>query len=133
MSDIIETMARPGTASWNEPDEGFSMTVSRVQGLAHVEDEDETPTPHALSSALHFLSRTKQFLAHTFPRGAATVSDDGVIDVYWRKPGRTVQLMIPADERRTTSVYHRDGSDYGLDKDATPETLAHWLEWFVRA
>jgi hypothetical protein len=133
MSEIIETMACPGTASWDEPDEGFNMTVSRVQGLAHIEDEDETPTPQALSSALHFLAQTKRFLAHPFPRGAATVSDDGSIDVSWRKPGRTVQLMIPADERRTTSVYHRDGSDYGLDKDAAPETLARWLEWFSRA
>ncbi len=133
MSEIIEVRARRETESWDGPDDGFHTTISRVRALAYVEDEDETPAPHALSSALDFLIQTGQALGNAFPKGATTVGDDGRIDVYWRKPGRTVQLMIPADERRTASVYHRDGTDYSVDKDAVPEMLVHWLEWFNRA
>ncbi len=121
------------TMPWHYPDSGFSTTISRVQDLTHAEDEDETPAQYALSSALDYLYQTQQFLALDFPKGATTVGDDGSIDLYWRKPGRAVQLMIPADDRRTVSVYHRDGSDYGIDKDVTPETLARWLEWFAGA
>ena len=131
MAETIAVEAQHGAESQDGPDDGYHATVSRVRALSYV--EDETPSPHALLSALDFLTQIGQSLGNAFPRGAAAVGDDGRIDVYWRKPGRTVQLMIPADERRTASVYHRDGTDYGVDKDAAPETLARWLEWFARA
>lgn len=114
-------------------DDGFNATMSRVRELAHIEDEDEAPAPHALSAALDFLTQTRRFLKGDIPKGAATVGDDGSIDVYWKMPGRMVQVMIPADEQRTVSVYHRNGTDYSIDKSAAPETLAHRLEWFARA
>lgn len=135
MAATTDTMSRSRIRAETEDNsnDGFGITVSRVSNLASIDEEGETPAPHAIASALGFLTQTQQLLRKDFPKGATTVGDDGSINVYWRKLGHTVQLSIPADQQRMVSVYHRDGTDYSIEKNAVPQTLAYWLERFARA
>lgn len=126
-------LIHPPHASMNEALSGYDITVQRVHGLEYVEDEGEGPSAHALSLALDFLSQVEPSLSDAFPKGASAVRDDGSVDVFWRRRGFTVQLTVPAQEDRPVSVYHRNDSDHGTARDASPPTLAYWLNRFARA
>ncbi len=111
----------------------YNITIERVRGLTQLEDEEDAPSPDVLSLAIEFLAQVKTSLYEQFPKGATAVRDDGSVDVYWRQPGRIVQLTVPAQQDHTLSVYHREGDKHGTDTAVSPETLARWLEWFARA
>jgi len=123
----------PVNAPLDEATDNYDTTIERVRGLTQLEDEEDAPSADALSLAIEFLAQARTSLYTQFPKGATAVREDGGVDVYWKRPGRIVQLAVPARQERPLSVYHRSGDEHGTDTVVSPEILAHWLEWFARA
>lgn len=124
------------SAEWGEfhsPD--LDVTIRRVTALMDADEEDDAtqPTEYAIQLTLRFLMEAASLLAGDVPRAAATVTDEGGIRLFWREPGRSVQLTVPPHHGKALSVYHRKGAEHATERDASPQVLAHWLDWFARA
>ena len=136
LPDTLQSNAVTPYVYRGKPGSDFDLTVSRVIALASLEpgvapDDVALPTERVVSAALHFLIAASERLGDSFPRGAAALDETGGIRVFWRQPGRSVQLWVPADESRPASVYHRDDTVHATERTWSAGPLARWLEWFV--
>ena len=113
------------------PDEReFNLVISRISQI--LQEDDFRPTEYALRTALTLVYEANQILKGVFARASVAVSEEGAISIYWRKPGRNLQLTVPAEEGRSAFIYHQENKDYSIERNAMPTTLANWLQWFMR-
>ena len=120
-----------------DPDTSLSnlkTTLSRVEALLALEDDAEAgvvrPTETACRQTLGILTHACSLIRGDFPLASPSPDGEGGIHVYWRKPGRNVQLNVPADGKEAPSIFHRDGFQYRMERDSGPAELARWLSWF---
>jgi hypothetical protein len=103
--------------------------------LAQEAEDEESgivpPTDYALTATLKILRAAYPLVEGKFPRAAVSTDDVGGISVYWMKPGRSVQLTVPADEHGPSYLYYREGTNSELEKDVTASSLACRLSWFA--
>ena len=113
----------------------FNLVVERLSSLTREAEDEESgivpPTDYALATTLKLLRATQPLVRGKFPRAAVSTGDLGGISVYWLKPGRSVQLTIPADEPGTHYLYHREGANSELEEGVTASSLARRLSWFA--
>lgn len=102
------------------------------------EEEDEEagifpPSEAALSRAWNLIREVAAATAQPLPVAAATDDGHNGVYLYWRKPDRTVQLIVPAAMDQPASLYHRNGWDYAVERDVVAADVARWLAWFTSA
>lgn len=108
----------------------FGIILSRLARLMN--DEDEIPpTPYALTATLEILFKAYKYIpGENFPKAAVTTDDSGGLYIYWRKPGRQLQLTVPGNEHSPSYIYHTENNNETMDKNISDLTLVHWLRWF---
>ncbi len=113
----------------------FNLVIERVTSLVQEAEDEESgivpPTEYALATTLKMLRAAYPLVEGRFPRAAVSTDDVGGISVYWMKPGRSVQLTVPADEHGPNYLYYREGTNSELDKDVTASSLTRRLSWFA--
>lgn len=113
-------------------EEEFNTVISRVSHLP-LEEDDLHPTEYALSTALAIIYEANVILKGVFARAAVAVDEDGSIIFYWKSPRRNLNLTIPAHASGTSHIYHREGNEYGGERNVSAATLARWLRWYMQA
>jgi hypothetical protein len=118
---------------WPKQDEQeFNIVISRILQL--LRDEDELhPTDYALRTALATIYEANQILRGVFVRAAVAVDEDGSIIFYWKSPVKNLNLTIPAQSGSALHIYHREGNEYGGERNASVASLAQWLRWYMQA
>lgn len=100
------------------------------------EDEDYTrPTSYAFESALNLLLSARDVLyqsASEFPRASFGTTDKGSVLIYWRKPGRSVQAVVPFQPEGDGYIHVLEGSTPTIYDDLRGSTLAKALDEFIR-
>ena len=109
----------------------FNIVISRLSRLLHDEDELH-PTDYALRTALATIYEANQILRGVFVRAAVAVDEDGSIIFYWKSPAKNLNLTVPAQPGRGLHIYHREGSEYGGERNASAASLAQWLRWYMQ-
>ena len=108
----------------------FNIVLSRILQL-QLEEDDLRPTGYAFQTALALVVEANRVLRGNFARASAAVDEDGSISLYWRKPARNIELNIPAQSQGKHYIYHREGTEHGVERNVTADALAHWIEWFM--
>ena len=118
-----------------DKEDGTKATFGRLSQLPYMEeDEDCTrPTLYAFEAALNLLLSTRDMLrqsASDFPRASFGTTDKGSILIYWRKPGRSVQAVIPFQENGHGYIHVLEGSAPTIYDNLEGPALAKALEEF---
>ena len=118
----------------------FENVIERLTELLYLPegDNDTRPTRRAFAAVLDLLLATRQELAGDMPDAVLATTDKGGINVYWRKPNFTVQLIIAGTSARTDYIYVRELNPALLnrlaqstaDTEVSPARLAHWLRQY---
>lgn len=96
------------------------------------EDDDLQPSQYAYSKAYSLLSEVIQAYEDVFPRAAVAAGEDEGIYIYWRKPGKSIELAIPSAANGRHTIYVRDrGGSYLIDRVSVGE-LVNWLYDFAK-
>lgn len=112
----------------------FDATLRRVRELRNEQDDEAPvyPTPYAFERVMALLNGA--FLlskARPFPRAVACTWEDGSIFLYWIARDHVLHVRVGAAENRSCYIYHREGDDFDIDRDVTPENLARWIDWYA--
>lgn len=119
-----------------DKDDGTEATFSQFSQLPYMEeDEDFTrPTCYAFETALNLLLSARDILYQSmskFPRASFGTTDKGSILIYWRKPGRSVQAVVPFQPKADGYIHILDGSTPTIYDDLKGLTLAKALNEFI--
>lgn len=136
--DEFELFLRIAICKDVSPDFGRLIVDLRNLMSGCQEDEDEIPpTDYALTETLKLLFEAREHLMiywkdYKFPQASVCSTDEGGINVYWRKQGITVQLSVPAAPEGNLFLYHRENDNYRLDRSqVNGRHLADLLRWFL--
>lgn len=115
--------------------DGLGATLGQFCRLPYMEeDEDYTrPTLYAFETALNLLLAARDLLyqkACGFPRATFGTTDEGTVLVYWRKPGHSVQAVVPSQPKGDGYILVLKGSAPTIYDDMDGLTLAKALEEF---
>lgn len=118
-----------------DTEDGTESTFSQLCRLPYMEeDEDYTrPTAYAFETALNLLLAARDLLYQRdcgFPRATFGTTDEGTVLVYWRKPGRSVQAVVPSQPKGDGYILVLEGSAPTIYDDLDGLTLAKTLEEF---
>jgi hypothetical protein len=118
-------------------EDGTRATFGQLCQLPYMEeDEDYTrPTSYAFESALNLLLSARDVLyqsASEFPRASFGTTDKGSVLIYWRKPGRSVQAVVPFQPEGDGYIHVLEGSTPTIYDDLRGSTLAKALDEFIR-
>lgn len=113
----------------NSSSSNFVTILSRIADVME-DEEDSRPTLDVVRTAIQLIIDTYKELDGCLPLASVAVDEDGSMSIHWRKPGRALQLSIPADAERL-NLYHRDANGYAVERDVSPAMLAEWVKWFA--
>ncbi len=97
------------------------------------EDEEPRPTHHTVRKAKKLIRDTKYFLSgQRFPI-AVVKTFDGSIRITWTAESGSVRLVC-SENADQNYIFHEEvqearSSDYGIDSNVNPRSLASWLAW----
>ena len=114
---------------------GLSVTIQRVETLRE-EDAEEcgvtAPTAYARETTRRLLVDASSRMKPGFPKGWVCLDWQGGIRIEWGQGERHVRLVVPPQDEGLQYVYHELDSDHGVDKDASGDILARWLDWLTQ-
>lgn len=126
LSGLVTAMAGPE----------YWVTVRRVRELLSEPeaDEDDTPTrptEYAFDIVTGLLKTAAQWLPEDFPRGSASVGDDGGVRVTWSGGAKEVRLVCGGSETDRSYLYFESDDGYGIEDNMSADHLASYLRWLV--
>jgi hypothetical protein len=115
-----------------------SKELSRLHlELSHLYADDEydedflRPTKSAIYKARLWLTKVSRILSD-LPMGSHVSTDgSGGVRIEWSVGEKNVRLVIAARPSSKSYIYHEAGSEYGVDRSISPETISRWLKWLV--
>ena len=119
--------------------ERLRLIWSRLLALEEPSPEEEqepdevTPSHATLVRAWNVLDGAIRRMTSTLPIAAASDNGCGDLYIYWKRPERDVQLIVPADANRGPMIFRGEGSDTHLEPNVTPDDVGRWLDWFSGA
>ena len=111
-----------------DKEDGTESTFSQLCRLPFIEeDEDYTrPTAHAFVTALNLLLAARDLMYRRdcgSPRASFGTTDKGSVLVYWRKPGRSVQAVVPSQPMGDGFIQVMEGSTPTTHEGLEGQTL----------
>ena len=118
------------------PGREYWRTLSRVRELRDEPESNEDlpakPTDTAFEMSVRLLRTAAQLLHEDFPRGSASVGNDGGVRVTWSRGESTeVRLICGGTTENRSYLYFESNGDYGVDEEMTGMRLASYLKWLV--
>lgn len=118
-----------------DKEDGTESTFSQLCRLPYMEeDEDYTrPTAYAFESALTLLLSARDSLYQSAcgsPRASFGTTDKGSILIYWRKPDRSVQAVVPSQPTGDGYIQVMEGFTLKTYQGLEGQTLAKMLAEF---
>lgn len=113
---------------------GFQALAAEIERLPHddlYDAENPAPSQHSVARGRDFLAAALPDVAGDFPVADPVPDGLGGYRLFWARPGRNVQLDVPAAEDAPLVVFWREGVDYNLSENPSPADLAARLTWFV--
>lgn len=105
--------------------------------ISHLFSDDEydgdflRPTDHAVYSAKLLLTKVKNILSELPVGGYVSTDGSGGLRVDWSAGEKNVRLIIAGSPSGKSYIYHEAGSEYGVDRNVSPEVTSRWLNWLI--
>ena len=116
----------------SDKEDGTRATLDQLCQLPYLEEDEDyvRPTLYAFEAALNLLLSARDILYQNsapFPHATFGTTDKGSLLIYWRKPGRSVQAVVPCQPKGDGYVHVLEGSTPTIHDDLDGVTLARAL------
>ncbi len=139
-SEVEDTSPMPSESSGvtipvASPD--YAVTIGRIlelqqEPIGDDDDEPTRPTAYAVTVATQLLKAVAERIPQDFPRGSASVAEDGGLRVSWARFGRELRIVIPGQPGGRAYIYRHERPPL-IDTEISAERLASYLRWVALA
>lgn len=107
------------------------LELSQLYSDDEYDEDFLRPTKSAIYRARLWLTKVSHMLSG-LPTGAYVSTDgSGGLRIEWSIEEKNVRLVIAATPSGKSYIYHEAGSEYGVDRNISPETISQWLNWLI--
>ena len=103
------------------------ITTLQSPGAAEAAYGVLRPTAHAVATAWALLVHACPLFPKDTPHWCVSTDSAGGLRVEWWTPTGDIRLIVPSVHDNTPYIYYDFGAEYGIDRPATAEKLAHWI------
>ncbi len=89
----------------------------------------QQPTSYAVTRTQNLLQDSSAILGNDLPLGTLLPDGNGGIRIEWIRSVRELSVMVPAKADGKEYLYHEEDTDYKVEHNLTPHSLAQWLRW----
>lgn len=97
------------------------------------DDEFLAPTQHAIDGMKSLVTELYKLFGDSLNFAKLIPNGKGGIEAVLRKGGRLLQLIAPPNANKNPYLFHKEGTDYKIEKFTDVAEASFWVKWLLEA